>query len=59
MEQDLIKVFQNEKFGNVRVVLIGEEKEPYFVGKDVTEILGYTNARQGFVRPCRWRGQTR
>ena len=53
MEQDLIEVFKNEKFGNVRVVLIGEEKEAYFVDKDVTEILGYTNARQGFVRPCR------
>ena len=42
MEQDLIEVFKNEKFGNVRVVLIGEEKEAYFVDKDVTEILGYT-----------------
>ena len=43
MKKDLIKAFQNDKFGNVRVVLIGEKQEPYFVGKDVAEALGYTN----------------
>ena len=41
MKQELIKAFQNDKFGNVRVVLIGEKQEPYFVGKDVAECLGY------------------
>lgn len=41
MKKDLIKAFQNDKFGNVRVVLIGEKQEPYFVGKDVAEALGY------------------
>lgn len=41
MKKELIKAFQNEKFGNVRVVLIGTNQQPYFVGKDVAEALGY------------------
>lgn len=34
-----IKVFESTEFGKVRTVQIGGE--PYFVGKDVAEILGY------------------
>ena len=34
-----IKVFQNKEFGTVRSLIINDE--PYFVGKDVAEILGY------------------
>ncbi|MBU3810769.1 MAG: ORF6C domain-containing protein [Candidatus Niameybacter stercoravium] len=41
MKKELIKAFQNDKFGNVRVVLIGTNQQPYFVGKDVAEALGY------------------
>lgn len=41
MKKEIIKAFQNEKFGNVRVVLIGSNQQPYFVGKDVAECLGY------------------
>lgn len=44
MKQELIKAFANDKFGNVRVVLVGTNQEPYFVGKDVAESLGYSNA---------------
>ena len=36
-----IKVFENDAFGSVRT--IGREGEVWFVGKDVAEILGYTN----------------
>lgn len=36
-----IKIFNNEEFGNVRTVTI--DNEPWFVGKDVAEALGYTN----------------
>ncbi len=36
-----LQVFTNERLGNVRVVQI--KGQPYFVGKDVAEILGYTN----------------
>ncbi len=36
-----IKIFENTEFGQVRTVLVNDE--PYFVGNDVAEILGYTN----------------
>lgn len=38
---EIIK-FESETFGSVRTILINDE--PWFVGKDVTEILGYQNA---------------
>lgn len=37
-----LKIFENEEFGKVRVVEI--ENEPWFVGKDVAEILGYADS---------------
>lgn len=39
-----LQVFTNERLGNVRVVQI--KGQPYFVGKDVAEILGYTNPQK-------------
>ena len=36
-----IKIFENKEFGRIRTVVINDE--PYFVGKDVAEILGYSN----------------
>lgn len=39
-----LKIFKNEEFGEVRTVEIGGE--PWFVGKDVAEILGYTNPNE-------------
>lgn len=39
-----LEVFKNEEFGEVRTVLINNE--PYFVGKDVVLILGYTNPQK-------------
>ena len=36
-----IQIFKNNEFGEVRTMLI--DNEPYFVGKDVAEVLGYTN----------------
>lgn len=47
---DQITVFASDKFGDVRIVQI--DSEPWFVGKDVAEILGYRNpneAIQGHV----------
>lgn len=38
---DELKIFENPAFGKVRVVEQGGE--PWFVGKDVAEILGYSN----------------
>lgn len=39
---DNLEVFENKEFGKVRTVLVNNE--PYFVGKDVAEILGYERA---------------
>lgn len=36
-----IKVFENAEFGSVRTMTINDE--PWFVGKDVAMVLGYTN----------------
>lgn len=36
-----VQIFNNPEFGDVRVVM--QEGEPWFVGKDVAKILGYTN----------------
>ena len=30
-------------YGDIRAVLIGEKQEPYFVGKDVAQALGYSD----------------
>lgn len=39
-----LKIFSNEEFGEVRTVTI--EGEPYFVAKDITGVLGYSNSRK-------------
>lgn len=39
-----MKIFNSEEFGKVRTVTI--DNEPWFVGKDVAEALGYTNTRK-------------
>ena len=36
-----LQIFKNAEFGSVRTLTLNDE--PYFVGKDVAEILGYTN----------------
>ena len=38
-----LQIFKNEEFGEIRTVLISNE--PYFVGKDVAEVLGYIEPR--------------
>lgn len=37
-----LKIFNNEEFGQIRTIL-DENSEPWFVGKDVADILGYSN----------------
>lgn len=39
-----LQIFENSEFGSVRTVEVNGE--PMFVGKDVAEILGYTNPRK-------------
>lgn len=38
-----LQIFNNEEFGQIRTVTI--DNEPWFVGKDVAEALGYSKAR--------------
>ena len=43
-----LQIFNNEEFGNVRSLMI--DNEPWFVGKDVAEALGYKNVRDSLAR---------
>ena len=43
-----ITVFNNENFGNVRIVQMDDD--PWFVAKDVTDILMYQNGRDALSR---------
>jgi len=38
-----LQIFKNEEFGEIRTVTI--DNQPYFVGNDVAEVLGYANVR--------------
>ena len=42
-----LQIYQNAEFGSVRTATIN--CEPYFVGKDVAEILGYSNTRKALT----------
>ncbi|MDO4452825.1 MAG: BRO family protein [Lachnospiraceae bacterium] len=42
-----IEIFNNEEFGKIRTVTI--DGEPWFVGKDVAEALGYSNTRDALA----------
>lgn len=44
---ETVEVFKSNEFGEVRTVVINNE--PYFVGKDVAKILGYSNTRKAIV----------
>lgn len=43
-----LEIFKNEEFGEIRTVVI--ENEPWFVGKDITNILGYQNGSRDINR---------
>ena len=42
-----LQIFNNPDFGNIRATVI--DGEPFFVGKDVTDILGYQNASKALA----------
>lgn len=39
-----LQIFKNREFGSVRTLVI--DNEPWFVGKDVAEVLGYSNPQK-------------
>ena len=43
-----MQVFEDERFGTVRIVVIDDE--PWFVGKDVAGVLGYSNSRDALAK---------
>ena len=43
-----LKIFDNPEFGQVRTMMI--DGEPWFVGKDVAEILAYSNSRDALAK---------
>ena len=47
-EDNMIEIFKNEEFGEIRTLTINNE--PYFVGKDVANILGYQNGSRDINR---------
>lgn len=42
-----IQIYKNAEFGSVRTTTIGGQ--PYFVGKDIAGILGYSNSRKALI----------
>lgn len=46
-----IKIFQNEQFGEVRVV--GASEEPLFCAKDIAAALGYSDTNDAVSRHCK------
>lgn len=42
-----LQIFNNAEFGSIRTLMINDE--PYFVGKDVAEILGYSNTKDALA----------
>lgn len=43
-----LQVFSNAEFGSIRSITVNGE--PFFVGKDVAEILGYANTRDALAK---------
>lgn len=43
-----LKIFESKEFGKVRTVEVNGE--PYFVGKDIATILGYSNSRDALAK---------
>lgn len=43
-----LQIFNNDRFGQVRTVM--QNGEPWFVGKDVCNILGYSNSRDALIK---------
>lgn len=45
--RNMMRTFENKQFGSIRV--LEKDSEPWFVGKDVAEVLGYSNSRKALA----------
>jgi len=43
-----LQIFEHEDFGKIRIITV--DGEPWFVGKDVADALGYNNTRDALVK---------
>lgn len=43
-----LMIFKNKEFGEIKSIEI--ENEPYFIGKEIVEILGYKNGSRDINR---------
>ena len=43
MSENMIKIFNNDEFGSLKTIMVNNE--PYFIGKEIAEILGYANPK--------------
>lgn len=48
----LVSVFDNEEFGKIRTLVINNE--PWFVGKDVAQALGYSDPSATVFKKCKY-----
>ena len=48
MEENALQIFEHEKFGKIRIVII--DGVIWFVGKDVAIALGYSNPRDSLAK---------
>lgn len=46
--ENQLQIFKNKEFGTIRTITI--DSEPWFVGKDVAEALGYKNTKDALSR---------
>ncbi len=46
-----LQIFNSEEFGEIRTIEI--DGKPYFVGTDVTKVLGYSNPRKAILDHCK------
>ena len=46
-----VTIFNNEEFGQVRVVMVNNE--PYFVAKDIATVLGYKDPKNTVKNRCK------
>ncbi|MBV4324735.1 hypothetical protein KSZ37_11785 [Alistipes finegoldii] len=47
-----IQIFNNEKFGRVRIIM-SDENKPMFLANDVAKSLGYANPRKAIGDHCK------
>lgn len=47
MSDSEIMLFRHEQFGEIRTLNI--DGEPWFVGKDITSVLGYSNSSKALI----------